>query len=91
MCFHLTYDQELNISFHTEMHYAQSSIQYTPDNYSGHSDIVATFLGTKWIYSIIFRSDIVANRICWPLYPKYTVLKGFIQFCMIIDKPSDII
>ena len=30
---------------------------------SGHSDIVATFTGTKYIYSIIFRSDIVANWI----------------------------
>ena len=30
---------------------------------SGHSDIVATFPGTKSIYSIIFRSDIVAIRI----------------------------
>ena len=31
--------------------------------YSGHSDIVAPFPGTKYIYSIIFRSDKVANRI----------------------------
>ena len=31
--------------------------------YSGHSDIVATFLGTIYIYSIIFGPDIVANRI----------------------------
>ena len=30
---------------------------------SGHSDIAASFTGTKYIYSIIFRSDIVANRI----------------------------
>ena len=30
---------------------------------SGQSDIVATFPGTKYIYSIIFRSDIVANQI----------------------------
>ena len=29
--------------------------------YSGHSDKVAPFPGTKYIYSIIFRSDIVAN------------------------------
>ena len=37
---------------------------------SGHWDIVATFPGTKYIYSIIFRSDIVGNwivaRKCWP-------------------------
>ena len=36
---------------------------YSGHVYSGHSDIVATFPGTKYIYSIIFRSDIVANRI----------------------------
>ena len=36
---------------------------YSGHVYSGHSDIVATFPGTKSIYSIIFRSDIVANRI----------------------------
>ena len=35
---------------------------YSGHVYSGHSDIVATFSGTKYIYSIIFRSDIVANR-----------------------------
>ena len=45
-----------------------SLIQCTPHIvstfiYSGHSDIVATFPGTKPIYSIIFRSDIVANWI----------------------------
>ena len=31
--------------------------------YSCHSDIVATCPGTKYIYSIIFRLDIVASRI----------------------------
>ena len=36
---------------------------YSGHDYSGHSDIVATFPGTKFIYSIAFRSDIVANRI----------------------------
>ena len=36
---------------------------YSGHVYSGHSDIVATFSGTKSIYSIIFRSDIVASRI----------------------------
>ena len=36
---------------------------YSGHVYSGHSDIVATFPGTKYIHSIIFRSDIVANRI----------------------------
>ena len=36
---------------------------YSGRFYSGHLDIVATFPGTKYIYSIIFRSDIVANRI----------------------------
>ena len=36
---------------------------YSGHVYSGHSDIVATFPGTKYIYSIIFRSDIVANQI----------------------------
>ena len=30
---------------------------YSGNIYSGHSDIVATFPGTKYIYSIIFRSD----------------------------------
>ena len=44
--------------------------RYSGHVYSGHSDIVATFSGTKYIYSIIFRSDIVANRIVsrkgWP-------------------------
>ena len=40
---------------------------YSGHVYSGHSAIVATFLGTKYICSIIFRSDIVANRIqCTP-------------------------
>ena len=36
---------------------------YSGHVYSGHSDIVATFLSSKYIHSIIFRSDIVANRI----------------------------
>ena len=36
---------------------------YSGHVYSGHSDIVVTFPCTKYIYSIIFRSDIVANRI----------------------------
>ena len=36
-------------------------IQCTPDIVT--MVIVATFPGTKYIYSIIFRSDIVANRI----------------------------
>ena len=40
---------------------------YSAHIYSGLSDIVVTFPGTKYIYSIIFRSDIVANRIqCTP-------------------------
>ena len=44
------------------------NIQCTPDivatfMYSGHSDIVATFPSTKYIYSIILMSDIVANQI----------------------------
>ena len=53
--------------------------------YSGHSDIVANFPGTKYIYFIIFRSDIVANQIWWPergghyirsaLYYKNTITK----------------
>ena len=38
---------------------------YSGHGYSGHSDKVATFPGTKYIYSIIFRSDIVARK-CWP-------------------------
>ena len=36
---------------------------YSGHVYSGHSEIVATFPSTKYIYSIILRSDIVANRI----------------------------
>ena len=36
---------------------------YSGHVYSGHSDIVATFSVSKYIYSIIFRSDIVANQI----------------------------
>ena len=36
---------------------------YSGHVYSGHSDIVVTFPSTKYIYSIIFRSDIVASRI----------------------------
>ena len=36
---------------------------YSGHVYSGHSDIVATFPSTKYIYSILFRSDIVASRI----------------------------
>ena len=36
---------------------------YSGHVYSGHSDKVATFPGTKSIYSFIFRLDIVANRI----------------------------
>ena len=54
---------------------------YSGHIYSGHSDKVATFPGTKYIDSIIFRSDIVASQIKWPeiagprwpLYPKRTV------------------
>ena len=38
---------------------------YSGHVYSGHSDIVATFPVTKYIYSFIFRSDIVARK-CWP-------------------------
>ena len=34
---------------------------YSGHIYSGHSDKVATFPGTKYIYSFIFRSDIVAK------------------------------
>ena len=38
--------------------------EYSSHVYSGHSDIVATCSGIKYtIYSIIFRSNIVANRI----------------------------
>ena len=36
---------------------------YSGHVYSGRSDIVATFPGPIPIYSIIFRSDIVANWI----------------------------
>ena len=36
---------------------------YSGHIYSGHSDKVATFPGTKYIYFIIFMSDIVASRI----------------------------
>ena len=36
---------------------------YSGQVYSGHSDIVATFPGTNYIYSSILMSDIVANRI----------------------------
>ena len=44
-------------------------------------DIVASFPDTKYIYSIIFRLDVVASRIQWPdrggprwpLCPKCTV------------------
>ena len=64
---------------------------YSGHVYSGHSDIVATFPGTKYMYSIIFSSDIVANQIKWPerggpgwpLYPKgpvYTYLYKFILY-----------
>ena len=57
---------------------------YSGHVYSGHSDIVATLPGTTYIYSIIFRSDIVANQIewpqsggpRWPLYPKCTVVQA---------------
>ena len=38
---------------------------YSGHVYSGHLDIVAPFPGTKSIYSIIFRSDIVARK-GWP-------------------------
>ena len=38
---------------------------YSGHNQSGHTDIVATFPVTKYIYSIIFRSDIVARK-GWP-------------------------
>ena len=56
---------------------------YSGHVYSGYSDIVATFPGTKYFYSIMFRSDIVASRIkwperCgprWPLYSKCTVIQ----------------
>ena len=34
---------------------------YSGHVYSGLSDIVVTFTSTKYIYSIIFRSDIAAN------------------------------
>ena len=37
--------------------------RYSGHVYSGHSDKVATFPTTKYMYSYIFRSDIVANRI----------------------------
>ena len=36
---------------------------YSDHVYSGHLDIVATFSGTKYIYYIIFRPDIVTNQI----------------------------
>ena len=45
--------------FHSRFHYSVYS------GYSGHVYIVATFLGTKYIYSIIIRSDIVARK-GWP-------------------------
>ena len=46
-------------------HYMVNTVYsgYSGHVYSSHSDIVATLPGTKYIYSIIFRSDIVANRI----------------------------
>ena len=48
---------------------------YNRHVYSDHdSDIVATFPGTKYIYTIIFRSDIVANWIQWPESALYFVL-----------------
>ena len=45
----------------------QRVIQCTPDllaTFIGHSDIVATFPGTKYIYSIIIRPDKVDSQIC---------------------------
>ena len=36
---------------------------YSGQVHSGNSDIVSPLTGTKYIYSIIFRSDIVTNRI----------------------------
>ena len=38
---------------------------YSGHVYSGHSDIVATFLGIKYIYCIISKLDIVARK-WWP-------------------------
>ena len=38
---------------------------YSGHIYSGHLGKVVTIPGTKYIYSIIFRSDIVARN-CWP-------------------------
>ena len=66
----------LNIDKHTTVYSG-----YSGHVYSGHSDIVATSPRTKYIYSIIFMSDIVANWILWPesggprwpLYLKCTV------------------
>ena len=49
----------MSLTVHTHTVYSG----YSGHVYSGQSDIVATFPGTKYIYSVIFRSDIVANRI----------------------------
>ena len=77
---------------------------YSGHVYSGHSDIVATFPGTQYISTIIFRSDVVANWIQWPdrggqrwpPYPKCTVLLKKMKirsiydrnFCIRISYPS---
>ena len=60
----------LSIPFHYFLQYFQSGFhfitiysKYNGHVYSGHLDVVATFPSTKYIYSIIFRSDMVANRI----------------------------
>ena len=57
----LNYDKPFDIVFIIYLCTVFSG--YSGHVYSGHSDIVATFPGTKYIYSIIFRSDIVASWI----------------------------
>ena len=69
---------------------------YSGHVYSGHSDIVTTFPGTKYIYSFIFRSDIVTSRIQWPesagprwlLYRKCTVPKLYVEHIITVIKSS---
>ena len=47
---------------------------YSGHVYSGHSDIGATCPGTKYIYSIIFRSDIVAILVARKGWPKVATI-----------------
>ena len=55
------FKKEINYYDYTNCYTVYSG--YSGHVYSGHSDVVATFPGTKSIFSIIFRSDIVPNRI----------------------------